>query len=231
VKFPIKKKYNFRVFFLHQIITNLQNQKEHLAKQLQEQIDMNKESDHKRHHAETHLFELEQRIKTLDNNYTTTEVHRENLKHDKEKFLHFLQRLASIMKIEHVSNEFDHELNPDVILTRAEQLMKLEHDSITDQKTSIYSLQRKIKQLKEQLENKDLHMDLLRKKVIALEEGRSAKTDLEREIDDHVVLSRKMKVKVETLTHQVNDLKHENTQLKAQITDVHTLKVINIIFR
>jgi chromosome segregation ATPase len=213
-------------FFCLKIITNLQNQKEQLAKQLQEQIELNHESDNKRHHTESHLLELEHRVKTLDNNYTTTEVFRENLKQDKAKFLHFLERLGSIMKIENVSNEMGYELNPDVILTRAQQLMKLENDSIVDQKTSIYSLQRKLKQFKEQMENKDLHLDLLRKKVIALEEGRSAKTDLEREIDDHVVLSRKMKVKVENLTQQVNELKHENTQLKAQITDVHTLKVI-----
>ncbi|CAF2796990.1 unnamed protein product [Rotaria sp. Silwood2] len=206
------------------IITNLQNQKEQLSKQLQEKIEINKEADNKRHHAESHLLELEHRLKTLDNDYTTTEVYRENLKQDKAKFLHFLERLASIMKIENVSNELGYELNPDVILTRAEQLMKLEKDSIVDQKTSIYSLQRKIKQLKEQIENKDLHLDLLRKKVIALEEGRAAKTDLEREIDDHVMLSRKMKVKVDHLTQQVTDLKHENTQLKAQITDIQILK-------
>ncbi len=161
----------------------------------------------------------------MDNNYTNTEVYRETHKQDKAKFLHFLERLASILKIENVSNEFGYELNPDVILTRAEQLMKLENDSIVDQKGSLYNLQRKIKQLKEQLENKDVHLDLLRKKVSALEEGRSAKTDLEREIDDHVVLSKKMKSKVEALTQQVNDLRHENTQLKAQSTDVHTLKV------
>ena len=130
------------------------------------------------------------------------------------------------MKIENVSHELGYELNPDVILSRAEQLMKLEKDSIVDHKTSIYSLQRKIKQFKEQLENKDLHLDLLRKKVIALEEGRAAKTDLEREIDDHVMLSRKMKVKVDHLTQQVTDLKHENTQLKAQMTDNQILKVI-----
>ncbi len=215
---------------LYKIITNLQNQKEQLSKQLHEQIEMNKESDKKRRHTESHIFELEQRIKTLDNNYTTTEVFRENLKNDKAKYLHFVERLALIMKIENVSNELGYELNPDVILTRAEQLMKLENDSIIDQKTSIYSLQRKIKQLKEQLENKDLHMDLLKKKLIALEEGRSAKTDLEREIDDHVVLSRKMKIKVENLTQQVNELKNENTHLKAQSTDVHTLKVIKNVF-
>lgn len=186
---------------------------------------MNKELEKKQHHTESHYHELEVRMKTLDNNYTTTEVYRENLKQDKAKFLHFLERLASVMKIENVSHELGYELNPDVILTRAEQLMKLEKDSIVDQKTSIYSLQRKIKQMKEQLENKDLHLDLLRKKVISLEEGRAGKSDLEREIDDHVMLARKMKVKVDHLTQQVCELKHENTQLKAQITDIQILKV------
>ncbi|CAF4471195.1 unnamed protein product, partial [Rotaria magnacalcarata] len=77
------------------IITNLQNQKEQLSKQLQEQIELNKETDKKRRHTESHVLELEQRVKTLDNNYTTTEVYRENLKQDKAKFLHFLERLAA----------------------------------------------------------------------------------------------------------------------------------------
>ncbi|CAF1583069.1 unnamed protein product, partial [Didymodactylos carnosus] len=139
-------------------------------------------------------------------------------------FLHFIERLASIMKIENISHDIGYELNADVILARAEQLMRSENDSVVDQKTNIYSLQRKIKQLKEQIENKDLHLDLLRKKVIALEEGRNSKSDLEKEIDDHVMLSRKMKVKVDNLTQQVNELKHENTQLKAQMTDIHMLK-------
>jgi len=193
-------------------------------------MDLNKDLDKKRHHTETHLYELEQKIKTLDNNYTTNEVFKESFKQDKAKFNHFIERLAMILKIDYVSGEYGYELNPDVILTRAEQLMKVENDSIVDQKTSMYSLQRKVKQLKEQLENKDLHLDLLRKKVLALEEGKSSKTDLEREIDDHVVLSRKMKLKVESLTQQVNELRHENTQLKAQSTDVHTLKVNKLFY-
>ncbi|CAF5086058.1 unnamed protein product, partial [Rotaria magnacalcarata] len=62
-----------------------------LSKQLQEQIELNKETDKKRRHTESHVLELEQRVKTLDNNYTTTEVYRENLKQDKAKFLHFLE--------------------------------------------------------------------------------------------------------------------------------------------
>ena len=191
---------------------------------------MNKENEKKRRHQETHLYELEQRVKTLDSNYNNSEAAREGFKHDKAKFHHFLERLASILKIETGPSEFGYELNPDVILSRAEQLMKVESDSIIDQKSSIYALQRKIKQLKEQLENKDVHLDLMRKKIQGLEDGRTAKTDLEREIDDHVVLSKKMKAKVESLTQQVNDLKHENAQLKAHGTDVHTFKVSNFNF-
>ena len=162
------------------IITNLQNQKEQLSKQIQDQIESNKDSEKKRRHQETHLYELEQRVKTLDSNYNNSEAFRESFKQDKAKFLHFLERLAAILRIEYISGA---ELNPDVLLSRAEQLMKLEGDSIIDQKSSIYGLQRKIKQLKEQAENKDVHLDLLKKKVQALEEGRTGKTELEREID------------------------------------------------
>ena len=190
---------------------------------------MNKDVDKKRRHQETHLYDLEQRMKTMDSNYTSTEVIRENFKQEQAKFYHFLERLALILKIENYSNEFNRELNPDVLLSRAEQLVKLENESIMDQKNSTYNYQRKMQQLKEQLENKEVHLDLLRKKLAGLEDNRTNKGDLEREIDNHAVLSRKMKTKVETLTQQINDLRHENAQLKNQMTDNHTFKVNEFI--
>ena len=186
---------------------------------------MNKDSEGKRRQAEGSLYDLEHRVKSLDHDYSTNEAYRENLKQDKAKFLHFLERLGSILRIENASDQLGYELNPDVLLRRAEQLMKLEKEAVGDQKTTIANLRRRTQELKDQLENKDMHLDLLKKKVIALEEGRTGKTDLEREIDDHVMLARKMKLKVDHLTQQVSDVRHENTQLKAQMTDVHTLKV------
>ena len=169
-------------------------------------------------------------MKSLDHDYSTNEAYRENLKQDKAKFLHFLERLGSILKIENTSDQLGYELNPDVLLRRAEQLMKLEKEAVGDQTATVANLRRRTQELKDQLENKDLHLDLLKKKVIAMEEGRTGKTDLEREIDDHVMLARKMKVKVDHLTQQVSDVRHENTQLKAQMTDVHTLKVTSFGF-
>jgi len=81
-----------------------------------------------------------------------------------------------------------------------------------------------VKALKEQLDNKELHLDLLRKKLSALEEERSSKFALEKEIDDHVLMGKKFKAKVEKLTEQLNSLKCENTTLKAQLTDVSCFK-------
>ena len=52
------------------------------------------------------------------------------------------------------------------ILARVQQLVGKEGDLLVDRKTHIYNLQRKIKSLKEQLDSKELHMDLLRKKVL-----------------------------------------------------------------
>jgi chromosome segregation ATPase len=203
----------------------LQTQKEQLTKQLQEQIDINKDIDGKRRQGDDQVHELQNRVKTLDANYSTAEVYRENLKQDRAKFVHFLESLAAILNIENIPNDIAHELNPDVILSRAEQLMKLEKTSAVEQKSSVYNLQRKLSQMKEQLDNKDLHLDLLRKKIVALEETRAGKNEFEREIDDHVMLARKMKVKVDHLTQQVHEYKQENVQLKAQMLDIETLKV------
>ena len=74
----------------------------------------------------------------------------------------------------------------DGILLRAEQLSKMEvpqsismqidymyhvqSTAVTEKQAAIYSLQRKIKSYKQQLEAKDMHLGLLQRKVTSLEE-------------------------------------------------------------
>lgn len=183
---------------------------------------MNKDSDKRRRHHETHLFELEQKVKNLNVNQTNAELYQETFKQDKTKFLHFLQRLCSVLRIEHDPN-FD--LNPERIIQRAEQLMQWEKNSVHEQKISVYNLQRKNQQFKEQLDQKDEEINRLKAKFAAFECTQTIKSDLEKEIDDHVVLSKKMKSKLEQLTQQINQLKFENNQLKSQTNDVQILKV------
>ncbi len=140
-----------------------------------------------------------------------------------------MERLGHILKVSQISADVGLDMNVDLLIARAEQLVKMEGDSLQDKQTNIYNLQRKVKQFKEQLDNKDLHLDLLRKKLSALEEERAGKTALEREVDDHVAMSKKFKLKVEKLTEQLNCLKCENSDLKAQLLDSNSLKV-NLLF-
>jgi len=79
--------------------------------------------------------------------------------------MRFLERIVRAMKMEAITMDLGVESITDAIIARADQLTKMESDSLVDRKTHIYNLQRKVKSQKEQLESKELHMELLRKKV------------------------------------------------------------------
>ncbi len=192
-----------------------------LATQLSEQVNLYKEIEAKYHRAEAYSIELETKYKSLDNEYVANEHLRSNLKSDRVKYFAFLERLGCLLKISEISADLGLDMNIDLIVARIEQLVKSEGDSLTDKQTSIYSLQRKVKCLKEQLDSKELHLDLLRKKLAGLEEERSAKCALEKEVDEHVAMSKKFKIKVEKLTEQLSGLRCENESLKAGHVDVN----------
>lgn len=60
----------------------MENKIKQLADQLNEQVNIHKEMEGKYHHAESRVFELESRLKSLDSEYCATEVIRENLRTD-----------------------------------------------------------------------------------------------------------------------------------------------------
>ena len=141
-----------------------------------------------------------------------------------------MEQIGKILKIEQISADLGMDMNIEIIIARAEQLVKMESDSIQDKQTNIYNLQRKIKQLKEQLDNKELHLDLLRKKLSSVEEEKAGKSALEKEVDDHVMMSKKLKIKVEKLSEQLNVIKSENESLKAQLYESNGVKVFRRCF-
>ncbi len=207
------------------MIANMEEKIKQLAGQLADQIKLYKEMEAKYSNNENKTIELEHRLRSLDSEYCANEVLRDNLKSDRIKYLSFLERLGSVLKVSEISADVGLDMNVDLILARAEQLIKLEGDAISDKQTNIYNLQRKIKQLKEQLDNKDLHLDLMRKKLSGMEEEKQGKCQLEREVDDHVMMSKKFKSKVEKLTEQLSGLKSENNSLKAQLLDLNGYKL------
>lgn len=207
------------------MIASMEGKIQQMANQLTEQVNIYKELEHKYHTSEAHAIELERKLKSLDSEYCATEVLRNNLKSDHLKYLQFLEQLGKILKIDAISADMGMDMNIEIIIARAEQLVKMESESIQDKQTNIYNLQRKVKQLKEQLDNKELHLDLLRKKLASLEEEKAGKCALSKEVDEHVMMSKKFKVKVDKLTEQLSVIKAENDALKAQLYECNGTKV------
>ncbi|KAL7987678.1 hypothetical protein Chor_006597 [Crotalus horridus] len=92
-----------------------------------------------------------------------------------KNYLKFLDLLSEKMNLDSIAVEIGFDMRLDAVLARAEQLIKLERGTLTDNKIMVRNLQRKVKAQKEQLENKELHMKLLRQKIIQLEEEKQIK--------------------------------------------------------
>ena len=80
------------------------------------------------------------------------------------------RRLAGLLNIDRIAGELGIESAQEAILRRVDQLVRRENAIISQKKCNIGVLTRKNKLLREELEGKELHMDMLRKKVAQLEE-------------------------------------------------------------
>lgn len=136
-----------------------------------------------------------------------------------------LENLASIMKMENISEDVGLDSTIDALTARAEQLVKLEANTLVERSTQIYGQQRKLKGLREQLQSKDLHLDLLRKKITSLEERIHGRTELEKERDAESMKVRKMEKVSEKYKMQLKEAKAEITGLKARLLESSDLKV------
>jgi len=85
-----------------------------------------------------------------------------------------------------------------------------------------------VKTLKEQLKSKQLHMELLRKKIAQFEEKEQTRSALAIDRDDAIVTVQRLHRKVERLQHALGDERVKVTQLKAQLAETNQLKVGNL---
>jgi phage shock protein A len=65
------------------MIATMDGKVQQLANQLSEQVHIYKDMEMKYHQAETKIIELEGRLRSLDSEYSTNEVLRDNMKSDK----------------------------------------------------------------------------------------------------------------------------------------------------
>ncbi|XP_045063529.1 coiled-coil domain-containing protein 170 isoform X2 [Coregonus clupeaformis] len=174
--------------------------------------------------AEQQVTDLSNRLQGLEAELMTADVHRDGLSHNRHLYEQFLEQLSEGMKVDSIATDLGYNMRLQLILSRAEQLVKLEGTALLESKTLAHNLQRKLKVQKERLESKELHMELLRRKVSELEEEKRSRSALAVERDDANVTARKMQ-KVERLQRELGSSKVSITELKAQLSHTNELKL------
>ncbi|XP_043552438.1 coiled-coil domain-containing protein 170 [Chiloscyllium plagiosum] len=208
-----------------QTVSRLEENVTKLTEQLERQVDLHQAALQRCTKADLGLSELQERVRILDGNLLSGDVLCDTLSQDKQKYLKFLEDIAERMKLERVTAEIGFDMQLDAILARADQLVKMENEAIVENKTLTYNLKRKLKAQKDKLVSKELHMDLLRRKIAQLDTEKQTQTALAVERDEANLTVRKLKKKVERLEKELVAAQSSSLDLKAKLSDTQELKI------
>ncbi|XP_075927156.1 coiled-coil domain-containing protein 170 isoform X2 [Petromyzon marinus] len=207
------------------LTAELEERVSRLTAQLHREAEQSRDGARRVRRAEERAQEMAERLRAVEGELATGDVLRDGLSFDRQKYMRFLEDLGRRLKVEELGVDVGLDLQLEAMLTRADHLAKLESDSTADGKTLLYSLQRKVKAQKEKLQSKELHLEMLRKKLSQLEEERGTRTALAVERDDANAALHKLRRRSERLQQQLDAARTANTELKAQLADAHGLKI------
>ncbi|XP_043801999.1 coiled-coil domain-containing protein 170 [Apis laboriosa] len=89
----------------------------------------------------------------------------------------------------------------------------------------VYQLQRRVRTLREQLQRRDLHLDLLRRKLSLQEESVKMKSLLQNERDEACLRAKKLSKQTDRLQAQILEERSRNRELSAQLTEAADYKI------
>uniref|UniRef100_A0A3P8TBC9 Coiled-coil domain containing 170 n=1 Tax=Amphiprion percula TaxID=161767 RepID=A0A3P8TBC9_AMPPE len=208
-----------------QTVSDMEARLSRVSEQLSEQTELRQSTQQRSELAEQQVQDLRERLQSLEAELTTADMHRDGLRHSKQQYEEFLEQLSEMMKVDSIAVDLGFDMRLKLILSRAEQLVKHEGKALVETKSLTYSLQRKLKSQKDQLESKGLHIQLLRKKLSELEDEKRSRSALAVERDDAHLEVRRLQKKVERLQGELKATKLSNTELKAQLSHTNELKV------
>ncbi|XP_052001912.1 coiled-coil domain-containing protein 170 [Xyrauchen texanus] len=184
-------------------------------------------SRHKEHQScsEQREQKLLERIQSLENELLTAAVCKDGMSQDKQQYMRLLEQLTEKLKVDHIAADLGFDMRLEAILTRAQQLTRQEGTALLETKTQVHSLQRKLKDHKERSESKELHLELLRRKVVQLEEEKRSRSALAMEKDDASLACKKLQKRFDRLQAELSTLRFSNTELKAQLSHTNELKI------
>jgi hypothetical protein len=142
-----------------------------------------------------------------------------------------VEKFSNIIKVDLVDSNLEETLNTLIFnfeKKQIEQEKKIELNSIEKIITKASSqYESKMRTLEEQLASKEINLELLRKKVVELEEVKYGRSEIKKTADDLVIKIKQQTVKIDNLNQQIAELKADNILLKSNSLDVDVLKLKN----
>lgn len=89
----------------------------------------------------------------------------------------------------------------------------------------MYTLQRRVRVLREQVQRRDLHLELLRRKIALLEDGSRGKIILQTERDEAMQRARKSAKHLERAQQQLIEVKTQLSEMKSQLAEAADYKI------
>ncbi|XP_068907810.1 coiled-coil domain-containing protein 170 isoform X2 [Tenebrio molitor] len=206
-------------------IDNLKDKLNHENQQLARQISLYDQANSRIRVLEDEKNHLEARLHKADAEISTCELSRDGLKRDKTTFMNFLDRLGRALNMDDISHDIGVDLHTESLLLRAEQLSRLESDKLVDKTALVYQLQRRVRTLREQVQRKDLHLDLLRRKLALQEDNMKTKCLLQNERDEANMRVKKLVKQVDRLQLQLSDGKSQIRDLNSQLAEAADYKI------
>ncbi|XP_050574384.1 coiled-coil domain-containing protein 170 isoform X5 [Bombus affinis] len=179
----------------------------------------------KMRNLEDERSDLGNKVRKLETELTDCELSKESLRREKQMFVTFLNRLGKAMQMDEISEEMGLDLQTESLLIRAEQLARLETDKLVDKTSVVYQLQRRVRTLREQLQRRDLHLDLLRRKLSLQEDSVKMKSLLQSERDEANLRAKKLSKQTDRLQVQLLEERSRNRELSAQLTEAADYKI------
>ncbi|CAD1478361.1 unnamed protein product, partial [Heterotrigona itama] len=179
----------------------------------------------KMRNLEDERSELESKVRKLEAELADCELSKEPLRREKQTLVTFLDRLGKAMQMDEISEEMGLDLQTESLLVRAEQLARLETDKLVDKTSVVYQLQRRVRTLREQLQRRDLHLDLLRRKLSLQEDSVKMKSLLQSERDEANLRAKKLSKQIDRLQAQLLEERSRNRELSAQLTEAADYKI------
>ncbi|GFG36972.1 hypothetical protein Cfor_05393, partial [Coptotermes formosanus] len=230
-------------------VESLQEKVAVLTQQLNRQCELQEQATSRARALQDDKTLLESQLHKTEAELSAAEVSRDGLRRDKATFMTFLERLGRALNIEEISKEVGVDLHTESLLIRAEQLARLESDKLIDkywwtygtfprlrrehtfhelplrETSAVYQLQRRVRTLREQLQRRDIHLDLLRRKLSLQEENGRVRSMLETERDEANLRVKKLLKQVDRLQLQLSEARAHSRDLKAQLADAADYKI------